>query len=211
MRPRLRSSLGVPTGDCQPQGTASSRGSPGPRLTPPPLGKLLLAHGRSLRCVTVCASVSVSDRMPSSLPCLSPIFRLSVSRSVSPSLCLCLPVPVCFRACARPRARLSVCLSVRISLPSSSSLSLNLRLFLPLSLLTPCRPSVPLAPPLTGVMALAEELAPAGCLPLRGCVRVSGRLSVSVLPVACLLSQEGRVPGRRCGGKGALGRAKGRG
>ena len=32
-------------------------------------------------------------------------------------------------------------------------------------------------------MALAEELAPAGCLPSRGCVRVSGRLSVC-LPVA---------------------------
>ena len=199
--------MGSPRANASPRAPRPARAQP--KADAPSLGEAASSAGppsvvRHGLCQYVCLR---SDAIFSPLS----LFAASVSRSVSPSLCLCLPVPVCFRACARPRARLSVCLSVRISLPSSSSLSLNLRLFLPLSLLTPCRPSVPLAPPLTGVMALAEELAPAGCLPLRGCVRVSGRLSVSVLPVACLLSQEGRVPGRRCGGKGALGRAKGRG
>ena len=65
--------------------------------------------------------------------------------------------------------------------------------------------------PLTGAMALAEELAPGGCLPGRGCGRVSVRLSVC-LPVARLLSPEGRVLGGRPGGKGAWPReGKGRG
>ena len=46
-----------------------------------------------------CASVSVSDPMPSSLPCLSPVCCLSVTRSVSPSVsasrCVCVCVCVC--------------------------------------------------------------------------------------------------------------------
>ena len=64
-------------------------------------------------------------------------------------------------------------------------------------------PASPLVWPwtLTGAMALAEELAPGGCLPGRGCVRVSVCLSVC-LPVARLLSQEGGVLGGRPGGKG---------
>ena len=112
----------------------------GPRLTPPPLGKLLLPCGLPLRCVTGCASVSVSDPMPSSLPCLSPVCCLSVARSVSPSV----SASVCVCVCAHAHA--SVCLSICISLSQSWSLSLNFHLFLPLSLLTPGSPSVPLAP-----------------------------------------------------------------
>ena len=59
-----------------------------------------------------------------------------------------------------------------LSLSVPSSLSLNLPLFLPLCLLTPGLPSLPLAWALTGAMdlALAEELAAAGCLTSRGCV-----------------------------------------
>ena len=139
MGPWRRGSLGVSTGERQPQGTAFSRpAGPGPRLTPPPLGKLLLPRGLPLRCVTVCASVSVSDPMPSSLPCLSPVCRLSVTRPLS--LCPCVCVCVCVRA--RARARLSVCSSLSLS----SSLSRNLHLFLPLSLPTAGRPPFPLAP-----------------------------------------------------------------
>ena len=85
----------------------------GPRLTPPPLGKLLLPCGLPLRCVTGCASVSVSDPMPSSLPCLSPVCCLSVARSVSPSVSASVCVCVC--VCARARAR--ICLSVYLYLP----------------------------------------------------------------------------------------------
>ena len=175
-------------------------GPAGPRLTPPPLGKLLLPHGLSLRCVTVCASVSISERMPSPVPCLSPVLRLSVSRSVSPSLCLSLPV--C--ACALVSVCLSVCLSVCICLaPSWECVS------------EPSSLSVSVSPdprPPTGAMAvaLAAALAPAGCLTWRGCLRVSVCLSVC-LHVARLLPPEGPVLGGRRGGKGGLGRAKGRG
>ena len=79
---------------------------PGPKLTPPPLEKLLHPHGFSLRYVTFCTSVSVLDQMPSSLLCLSPIFLQSVA--LSPSLCLCLPVCmwvcvcVCVHVCLSP-------------------------------------------------------------------------------------------------------------
>ncbi len=121
----------------------------GPRLTPPPLGKLLLPHGLSLRCVTVCASVSISERMPSPVPCPSPALRLSVSRSVSPSLCLSLPVCAC--------ALVSVCLSVSVCIclaPSWECVS------------EPSSLSVSVSPdprPPTGAMAvaLAAALAPA--------------------------------------------------
>ena len=173
-------------------------GPAGPRLTPPPLGKLLLPHGLSLRCVTVCASVSISERMPSPVPCPSPALRLSVSRSVSPSLCLSLPVCAC--------ALVSVCLSVSVCIclaPSWECVS------------EPSSLSVSVSPdprPPTGAMAvaLAAALAPAGCLPWRGCLRVSVCLSVC-LHVARLLPPEGPVLGGRRGGKGGLGRAKGRG
>ena len=87
----------------------------GPRLTPPPLGKLLLPCGLPLRCVTGCASVSVSDPMPSSLPCLSPVCCLSVARSVSPSVSASVCVCVCVCVCVRARAR--ICLSVYLYLP----------------------------------------------------------------------------------------------
>ena len=82
----------------------------GPRLTPPPLGKLLLPCGLPLRCVTGCASVSVSDPMPSSLPCL--LFAVSLSLA----LCLPLSLPPCVCVWAHaPCAR--VCLSVYLYLP----------------------------------------------------------------------------------------------
>ena len=167
-------------------------GPAGPRLTPPPLGKLLLPHGLSLRCVTVCASVSISERMPSPVPCPSPALRLSVSRSVSPSLCLSLPVCAC--------ALVSVCLSVSVCIclaPSWECVS------------EPSSLSVSVSPdprPPTGAMAvaLAAALAPAGCLPWRGCLRVSVCLSVC-LHVARLLPPEGPVLGGRRGGKGGGG------
>ena len=48
-------------------------------------------------------SVSVSDQMPSSLPCLSHVFRLSVALclplSVYASLCVCGSVYVCKSVC----------------------------------------------------------------------------------------------------------------
>ena len=133
---------------------------------------------------------------------LSPlsVFRLLfLCHSLCVSLSLSLPPCVC--VCVRVRAR--VCLSVCISFSLSWSLSLNLRLFLPLSLLTPGAHPFLWPRPLTGAMALADELAPAGCL-LSVCLSVC-------LPVAHLLSQEGRVLGGLCGGKGGLGRAKGQG
>ena len=136
--------------------------------------------------------------MPSPVPCPSPALRLSVSRSVSPSLCLSLPVCAC--------ALVSVCLSVSVCIclaPSWECVS------------EPSSLSVSVSPdprPPTGAMAvaLAAALAPAGCLPWRGCLRVSVCLSVC-LHVARLLPPEGPVLGGRRGGKGGLGRAKGRG
>ena len=98
-------------GDCQAQGSKRIQLGLGPRLTLPSLRKLLLPHGLSLRCVTV-VSVSVSDQMPSSLPCLSHVFRLSVALclplSVYASLCVCGSVCVCVCVCK------SVCLPLSI-------------------------------------------------------------------------------------------------
>lgn len=168
MRPRLRGSLGVPTGDCQPQGTASSRGSPGPRLTPPPL-----RAGRSLRCVTVCARVSVSDGMPSPVPCPSPAFRLAVGRSLCVSVSLALPPWVCLRA----RVCLSASASASASALSPSWEPVSEPSSLCVSVSPDPRPAVPSSGPgLSRVgalaVALADELAPAGCLTWRGCLRV---------------------------------------
>ena len=89
-------------GDCQAQGSKRIQLGLGPRLTLPSLRKLLLPHDLSLRCVTV-VSVSVSDQMPSSLPCLSHVFHLSVALclplSVYASLCVCGSVYVCKSVC----------------------------------------------------------------------------------------------------------------
>lgn len=87
----------------------------GPRLTPPPLGKLLLPCGLPLRCVTGCASVSVSDPMPSSLPCL--LFAVSLSLA----LCLPLSLPSCVCVCVCPRTRLSVYLYLPLTVLESIS------------------------------------------------------------------------------------------
>ena len=87
----------------------------GPRLTPPPLGKLLLPRGLPLRCVTGCASVSVSDPMPSSLPCL--LFAVSLSLA----LCLPLSLPSCVCVCVCPRTRLSVYLYLPLTVLESIS------------------------------------------------------------------------------------------
>ena len=206
MRPRLPRRSWGPHGALPAPGHRVQLGPPGPRLTPPPLGKLLLPPGLSLRWVRDCATVSVSDRMPSSVPCPPPVFCPSVA--VSPSLCLCLSECVC--VCARAPVGLSACISLS---PSSSSLSLNLRLVLPLCLLTPGLPSLPLAPAshrLLGLWLWLTSLRRPACLTWRGCVRVSVCLSVC-LPVARLLCQEGPVLGGRRGGKWGLDRAKGRG
>ena len=91
-------------GDCQAQGSKRIQLGLGPRLTLPSLRKLLLPHDLSLRCVTV-VSVSVSDQMPSSLPCLSHVFHLSVALclplSVYASLCVCGSVCVCVCVCVQ--------------------------------------------------------------------------------------------------------------
>ena len=99
--------MGSPRVTASPRAPRPAR--PGPKLTPPPLGKLLLPRGLPLRCVTGCASVSVSDPMPSSLPCL--LFAVSLSLA----LCLPLSLPPCVYVCVRARAR--VCLSVYLYLP----------------------------------------------------------------------------------------------
>ena len=99
--------MGSPRVTASPRAPRPAR--PGPKLTPPPLGKLLLPCGLPLRCVTGCASVSVSDPMPSSLPCL--LFAVSLSLA----LCLPLSLPPCVCVCVRARAR--VCLSVYLYLP----------------------------------------------------------------------------------------------
>ena len=178
-------------------GHCAQPGPAGPRLTPPPLGKLLLPHGLSLRCATVCASVSISERMPSPVPCPS----FSRSPALCQSLCVSLSLSLPPRVCLRARVCLvSVCICLAppwecVSEPSSLSVSVS-----------------PDPRPPTGAMAvaLAAALAPAGCLTWRGCLRVSVCLSVC-LHVARPLPQEGAVLGGRRGGKGGLGRAKGRG
>ena len=81
-------------------------------------------------------SVSVSDQMPSSLPCQSHVFRLSMALCLPLSMPPCVYVGLCVCVCAR----------VSVSHSPSLSLSLNLRLFLALCLLTQGLPSLPLAP-----------------------------------------------------------------
>lgn len=99
--------MGSPRVTASPRAPRPAR--PGPKLTPPPLGKLLLPRGLPLRCVTGCASVSVSDPMPSSLPCL--LFAVSLS------LALCLPLSLAPCVCVCVHARARVCLSVYLYLP----------------------------------------------------------------------------------------------
>ena len=108
MRPRLQGSLGVPTGDRQPQGTASSQARP--KADAPSLGEAAssvwpsseVRHGL---CQCVCL------RSDAILSPLSPVCCLSVTCSVSPSV----SGSVCVCVCARARAR--VCLSVYLYLP----------------------------------------------------------------------------------------------
>ena len=174
MRSRLRGSLGVPTGDCQPQGTASSRGRP--KADAPSLGETASSAGppsevRHGLCQYVCPR---SDAIFS--PLSVSLCRLCQSLCVSLSLSL----PPC--ACAFARAPARVCLSVAPSRCLPVCLGTFISFCLCLSRQPAARPFL-WPRPLTGAMALAEELAPAGCLPSRGCVRVSGRLSVC-LPVA---------------------------
>ena len=68
-------------------------------------------------------SVSVSDQMPSSLPCLSHVFRLSVALclplSVYASLCVCGSVYVCKSVC------LPLSIFESVSEPSSLSVSVS--------------------------------------------------------------------------------------
>ena len=149
-------------------------------------------------CHGLCQCVDLgADAIPCPLSFLLPF-------SGSLSVALCLPLSVSPSPCVPARSCLSVCLSVCICLappwecvsePSSLSVSVS-----------------PDPRPPTGAMAvaLAAALAPAGCLTWRGCLRVSVCLSVC-LHVARPLPQEGAVLGGRRGGKGGLGRAKGRG
>ena len=110
MRPWLQGSLGVPTGDRQPQGTASSQARP--KADAPSLGEAAssawpsseVRHGL---CQCVCL------RSDAILSPLSPVCCLSVARSVSPSVSASVCVCVC--VCARARAR--ICLSVYLYLP----------------------------------------------------------------------------------------------
>lgn len=175
-----------------------------PKADAPPLGKLLIPHSLSLRYVMVGASVSVSGRMPFSLPCLSRVFHLSVA--------LCLPLSLCASVCVCVCVQLCVLAHVSVSSSPSLSLSLNLRLFLALCFLIPGLPSLPLPP------ASPRCYDSGSCW--RTCVcRLShlAWLHVSVvclsvcLPVAHLLSQEGPALGGWRGARGSLGRAKGRG
>ena len=82
-------------------------------------------------------SVSVSDQMPSSVPCLSHVIRLSVA--------LCLPLTIYASLCVCGSVCMCVCAQVSVSHSPSLSLSLNLHLFLALCLLTQGLPSLPLA------------------------------------------------------------------
>ena len=66
------------------------------------------------------ASVSVSDRMPFSFPCLSRVFRLSVALCLPLSFCASVCVSVCV-VCARTR----VCLPLAIFESVSEPLSLS--------------------------------------------------------------------------------------
>ena len=133
-----------------------------------------------------------------------PLSPVRLPFSVSLSVARCLPLSVSPSPCVPARSCLSVCLSVCICLaPSWECVS------------EPSSLSVSVSPdprPPTGAMAvaLAAALAPAGCLTWRGCLRVSVCLSVC-LHVVRLLPPEGPVLGGRRGGKGGLGRAKGRG
>ena len=145
-------------------------------------------------CHGLCQCV---DLGADAIPC-----PLSFSRSpaLCQSLCVSLSLSLPPRVCLRARVCLSVCICLAppwecVSEPSSLSVSVS-----------------PDPRPPTGAMAvaLAAALAPAGCLTWRGCLRVSVCLSVC-LHVARPLPQEGAVLGGRRGGKGGLGRAKGRG
>ena len=177
---------------------------PGPKADGPSLGKAASSAWPLSEVGQGLCHCAVSDRMPSSLPCLPPVFRPSVA--VSPSVCVCVCVCLCLRARARLSARLHLPLAVFESVSEPPSLCASVS--------PDTRPPGPSSGPglsqVAGVWLWLTSLRRPACLTWRGCVRVSVCLSVC-LPVARLLSQEGPVLGGRRGGKWGLDRAKGRG
>ena len=152
-----------PSSRARPKADAPSLGEAAASARPPSE----VRHGLC-QCVCLGSDAILSPLSVSRLP------SLCHSPSVSVSVCVCVCV------CARARER--VCLSVAPSRCLPVCLGTFISFCLCLSRQPAARPFL-WPRPLTGAMALAEELAPAGCLPSRGCVRVSGRLSVC-LPVA---------------------------
>ena len=150
-----------------------------------------------------CASVSVSDPMPSSLPCL--LFAVSLSLalclhlSLPPCVCVCVCVCVCARACA------CVCLSVCLYLPlavleSVSELS-SLSASVSPDTRRPVRSSGPSLSQVLWLWLTSLRRRAVDCLCVCPCDCLS--LVCSLRKVVCL---SGGV-GERGGG---LGRAKGR-
>ena len=165
-----------------PRGTASPRAPSSlgrPKGTSPPLGKRLLPHGLCLGWSRLCQCVCLGSDAIFSPVSVSRL--LSLSRSGSTCVCV------------RARVRLHFPLAVWESVSEPSSLSAS---------------ESPDPRPLTGALALADELAPACCLPSPGCERVS----VCVCPCACLslVRSPGKVlclaggVGTRRGGAAAL-------
>ena len=107
-----------------PRVTASLAGA-GPKADSPSLEEAASSAWPLSEVCQDCASVSVSDRMPCSLPCPSPVFCLSVA------LCFCLSIcaSLCEYACTCVHADMSVCLHLplavfeSVSEPSSLSAS----------------------------------------------------------------------------------------
>ena len=167
--------MGSPRANASPRAPLSAVQPGRPTADAPSLGEAAASarppsevrHGLC-QCVCLGSDAILSPLSVSRLP------SLCHSPSVSVSVCVCVCV------CARARER--VCLSVAPSRCLPVCLGTFISFCLCLSRQPAARPFL-WPRPLTGAMALAEELAPAGCLPSRGCVRVSGRLSVC-LPVA---------------------------
>ena len=67
------------------------------------------------------ASVSVSGRMPFSLPCPSRVFHLSVALCLPLSVCASVCVCLCAVVCARTRVCLPLAIFESVSEPSSLS------------------------------------------------------------------------------------------
>ena len=145
--------------------------------------------------------------MPSSLPCLSPVCCLSVTRSVSPSVSASLCVCVCVCVCARAHMRLSVCLYLPLAVLESVSELSSLSASVSPDTRRPVRSSGPSLSQVLWLWLTSLRRRAVDCLCVCPCDCLS--LVCSLRKVVCLSGGVGERGGGsvgRRGGTEALGR-----